>query len=113
MPLATLRTHFEERYLPTPRFVAVSTAEIVDPQVVAISNPDDVPMGQLAKLIAPRVVLSEDKDLRGPGIAPDDWRGAARFAIDVAEGAASQAITSNRATLPIRGGVELVKLLGR
>jgi hypothetical protein len=31
---------------------------------------DDVPTGQLAKLIAPRVVFSEDRHLRQPGLAP-------------------------------------------
>src|SRR5450759_4187972 len=39
-PLATLRTRFEEEYLPAMRFVTVSTMEIADPQVLAIMDPD-------------------------------------------------------------------------
>jgi len=58
VPLVDLRRHFEEEYLPVMRFVRVSAGEVGDPQVLAITDPDDVPMGQLAKLIAPCVVFS-------------------------------------------------------
>ena len=44
---------------------------------IAITDPDDVPTGQLAKLIAPCVVFSEDKHLSKPGLAPPAWRDAA------------------------------------
>jgi hypothetical protein len=38
--------------------------------VLAITDPDDVPTGQLAKLIALCAVFSEDKHPRKPGLAP-------------------------------------------
>ena len=65
-----------------------------EPQVLAITDPDDVPTGQLAKLIAPFIVFSEDKHLRRPGLAPADWRLVAQLAVDVADGPAVAAASS-------------------
>lgn len=113
VPVADLRRHFEEEYLPALRFVKVSTTEIADPQVLAITDPDDVPLGQLAKLIAPCIVFSEDRHLRTPGLAPADWRLAAKFAVDLADGASKQQATGMVAIAPGWAGVELVKLLSR
>ena len=81
--------------------------------MLAITDPDDVPTGQLAKLIAPCVVFSEDKHLRKPSFAPPAWREAAQFGVNLVEGVTGQQITGNLATLPFRGGVELVAFLGR
>lgn len=113
VPVVVLRSRFETEYLPVLRFVTVDASEIVDPQVLAITDPDDVPTGQLAKLIAPCIVFSEDRHLRLPGLAPADWRAVAQFAVDVVEGATGQRVTANAATLPLQGGVELIKFLGR
>jgi hypothetical protein len=113
VPLAVLRERFEAEYLPVLRYVTVDTSAIVNPQVLAITDPDDVPTGQLAKLIAPCVVFSEDKHLRKPGFAPPAWREAAQFGVDLVEGVTGQRITGNLATLPFRGGAELVAFLGR
>lgn len=66
MPLAVLREWFDVR----PTVLTVDTAAIGDPQVLAISDPDDVPTGQLAELIAPCVLFSEDRHLRKPSLAP-------------------------------------------
>jgi hypothetical protein len=55
----------------------------------------------------------EDKHLRKPGLAPPAWREAAQFGVDLVEGATGQRITGNLATLPFRGGAELVAFLGR
>jgi hypothetical protein len=74
VPTKVLRARFEEKYLPVLRFVTADTSDIADPQVLAITDPDDVPSGQLAKLIVPCVVFSEDRHLRKPGLAPEDWR---------------------------------------
>jgi hypothetical protein len=60
VPVHVLRERFEAYYLPALRFVTVDATEIVDPQVLATTDPDDVPSGLLAKLIAPRVVPDED-----------------------------------------------------
>lgn len=113
VPLDTLRARFETQYLPALRYVTVDTTGVADPQVFAITDPDDVPTGQLAKLIAPCVVFSEDRHLRKPGLAPPEWREAAQFAVDLVEGITGQRITGSIATLPFRGGAELVMLLGR
>jgi hypothetical protein len=113
VPLDALRERFEAEYLPALRYVTVDTAAIADPQVLAITDPDDVPTGQLAKLIAPCVVFSEDRHLRKPGLAPPAWRDAAQFAVDLAAGVTGQRITGNLTTLPFRGGAELVAFLSR
>jgi hypothetical protein len=63
---------------------------------------DDVPTGQLAKLIAPCVVFSEHRHLRKLGLAPPTWRDAVQFAVDLARGVTGQRITGNLATLPFR-----------
>jgi len=96
VPVAVLRDRFEANYLPRLRFVTVDTSDVVDPQVLAIPDPDDVPTGQLAKLVAPCVVFSEDRHLRKPGLAPEDWRAVAELRVDLIE--AGQAIRSTRHT---------------
>jgi hypothetical protein len=113
VPVDVLRTRFEDEYLRAMRFVKVSTTDIADPQVLAITDPDDVPLGQLAKLIAPCIVFSEDKHLRKPGLAPADWRMAAQFAIDLIESADAQQATGTVAIAPAWVTVKLIKFLGR
>ncbi len=113
VPLAPLVERFEEDYLPALRFVTVSDVDAPDPQVLAITDPDDVPTGLLAKLIAPCVVFSEDKHLKKPGLAPKEWRKAAAFAVDIAEGAQGQTVTMNAAALPFRLGTVLLTAAGR
>ncbi|MGW3287539.1 hypothetical protein ACWDR3_23185 [Streptomyces sp. NPDC001002] len=113
VPLADLRTRFEEYYLPALRFVTVSDVDAPDAQVMAITDPDDVPTGWLAKLISPCVVFSDDRHLKKPGLAPKRWLDAAEAAVNVAEGFQGQVVTVNVAALPIRGVVELVSLSGR
>ena len=58
-------------------------------------------------------MFSEDKHLREPGLAPPAWREAAQFGVDLVEGVTGQRITGNLATLPFRGGAELIAFLGR
>ncbi|MFJ7189701.1 PIN domain-containing protein [Streptomyces bacillaris] len=113
VPLETLRSHFEAEYLPALRFVTLSNADGLDEQVLAIADPDDVPTGQLAKLVAPCVVLSDDKHLKRPGFAPKDWRKVAMSAVDVGEGRQRQTITANAAALPLQGVAGLVGSAGR
>lgn len=109
--LGELRACFEEEYLPALRFVTMASGQIADPQVAAITDETDVPTGQLAKLIAPCIVFSGDKHLRGPGLAPAQWRGAAKAAVDVADGVTSRNMTSNLAVLPVRGTVGLIRVV--
>lgn len=113
VPLETLRSHFEAQYLPTLRFVTMSETGDLDEQVLAIADPDDVPTGTLAKLVAPCVILSDDKHLKRPGFAPKDWHKAARSAVSIGEGRQRQTITVNAAALPIRGGAGLASIAGR
>ncbi len=91
----------------------MDTTDIADPRVLAITDPDDVPTGQLAKLIAPCAVFSEDRHLCKPGLAPPEWREVAQFGVDLVEGITGQRITGNLAALPFRGGAELIRFLGR
>ena len=113
VPLADLRRHFEDEYLPLMRFVQLSDGDVADPQVLAISDPDDVPLGQLAKLIAPCVVFSEDKSLRRPGLASPDWRLTADSAVDLADSASERQATGVVAAAPGWAAVELIRFLGR
>ncbi|MFJ2649485.1 hypothetical protein ACIO1C_22515 [Streptomyces sp. NPDC087420] len=113
VPLATLRARFEDEYLPTLRFVTVSDMDAPDPQVLAITDPVDVPTGKLAKLIAPCVVFSDDKHLKKPGFAPKRRLDAAEAAVNVAEGFGKQAVTMNAAALPIQGMAGLITFSGR
>jgi hypothetical protein len=112
VPLAVLRKRFEAEYRPVLRYVTVDTAAVADPQVLAITDPDDVPAGQLAKMIAPCVVFSEDKHLRMPGLARPGRPGEGPPRSASTWSKASPA-SGNLATLPFRGGAELVAFLGR
>jgi hypothetical protein len=116
VPVDVLRDRFEKRYLPLLRFATVDMAEIVDPVVLAITDVDDRPTGQLAKLVAPCVVFSEDRHLRKPGLAPDNWRLVASFAVDLVEAASRQhqVVSETKGlTLPVSAGIELCKFVGR
>lgn len=113
VPLASLVEHFEEAYLPALRFVTVSDVDTPDPQVLAITDPDDIPTGRLAMLIAPCVVFSEDKHLTRPGLAPERWRDVAKSAVDIGEGVRDQTNMINVAALPVQGIAGLVTLTGR
>ena len=114
VPLPILRSRFAERYLPLVRFVTVGDRGLLDdPQVIGITDADDVPTGVLAKCIAPCVVFSADKHLRRPGFAPAEWRMVAGAGTDLA--IADDALMGS-AHLSILGGVlvaELVKGTGR
>jgi hypothetical protein len=113
VPVDDLRQSFEEEYLPVLRFVTMSAEQPADSQVLAITDPDDVPLGQLAKLVAPCVVFSEDRHLRRPGLAPADWRRAAGFAVDVADGHGKEQVVGMAAVGPGWGLIELLKFIGR
>lgn len=116
VPVSVLRECFEEHYLPAVRFVSVDTSGITDPQVLAITDPDDVPSGVLAKQIAPCVVFSEDKHLREPGLAPGDWRAAASSGADLVEAALLQYALRqevNAAAMPVPIAVGMTRWLGQ
>lgn len=113
VPLATLRAYFEAEYLPVLRFVTVSETDAPDPQVIAITDPDDVPTGRLAKLIAPCVVFSDDIHLKRPGFAPKRWLDMAKAAVDVTDGHQGQVALMNAAVLPVRGAAGLLSFAGR
>jgi hypothetical protein len=90
---------------------------VADPVVLAITDLDDRPTGQLARLVAPCVVFSEDRHLRRPGLAPDDWRLVTTFAVDLVEAATRQhragSAAVNAFNLPLSVAIELVKFAGR
>ncbi len=113
VPLEDLRSRFEDEYLPAIRFVTVSMPDLLDPQVLAVTDLDDRPTGQLALLTAPVVVFSEDKHLRKPGFASSDWRETARGAAVVAEAAGEQRVMVVAAALPFVGLFRGSDLVGR
>ncbi|MER6828835.1 hypothetical protein ABT352_22835 [Streptosporangium sp. NPDC000563] len=108
-----LRQHFERAYLPALRFVSVQGGDSDDPQVMAITDPDDVPTGQLAKLIAPCVVFSEDRHLRKPGLAPNRWREVARAGVNLNEAVSKRDTAGRVVALPLMGMAGLVKVTAR
>jgi len=103
VPVADLRARFETEYLPAMRFVTMSAEDKPHPQVLAIADLDDRPTGQLALLIAPVIVFSEDKHLKRPGFAPMNWRAAAGFTAAVAEAAIQERATAVALSLPVVG----------
>lgn len=113
IPQAELRARFDSDYLPILRFVTVPEEQIADPQVLQITDPDDVPTGQLAKLISPCVVFSDDKHLQNPGFAPRNWPNVAGHAVDLAKGVAKQNAAGGLAVAPGWGAIALVKFIGR
>jgi hypothetical protein len=113
VPLADLRARFETEYLPVMRFVTMSLEDEPHPQVLEITDPDDRPTGQLALLIAPVIVYSEDKALRRPGFAPANWRAAAGHTAVVAEAAGEERVAGIALYLPVAGVWNSSGALGR
>jgi hypothetical protein len=113
VPLADLRARFETEYLPVMRFVTMSPEDESHPQVLEITDPDDRPTGQLALLIAPVIVYSEDKALRRPGFAPANWRAAAGHTAVVAEAAEQERVAGIALYLPVAGVWSSSGALGR
>ena len=86
---SVLASLWQDHYAPHIRFVDAGQLKVDDPRVsaVALSDPDDVPTAVLALMLAPSLVLSDDrKDLVAPGIAAPDWFGAVRFGMVVVRG---------------------------
>jgi hypothetical protein len=103
VPLADLRARFEEEYLPVMRFVTMSAEDQPDPRVLEITDLDDRPTGQLALMIAPVIVFSEDKHLKRPGFAPPDWRATAGHTAVVAEAAGQEGAAGMAMYIPVAG----------
>lgn len=86
---SVLASLWRDHYAPHIRFVDAGQLQVEDPRVraVAVRDPDDVPTAVLALMLAPSLVLSDDrKDLVAPGIAAPDWFGAVRFGMVVVRG---------------------------
>ncbi len=115
--LGKLRRCFEERYLPHIRWVDTSIETINDARVALVIEQDltDVPTAQLASLIAPCLVVSGDKHLRRPGVAPAEWVAALGHGTEIVEGADQQDGLSTAVALPVAlvlgGGAHLGKKL--
>jgi len=67
-----LRSVIERRYLPRIPVVCTSSVGQVHwmPSVEDVSDPDDIPHVQVARLCSARVIYSHDRHLRSPGFAP-------------------------------------------
>lgn len=103
--LSELRACFEEQYLPLLRFATISEAALLEDDIQLITDADDRPTGALAKLVAPCLVFSEDRDLRRPGFAPERWRESAGAAADVATGDLALQSATAMVGLPAAGAV--------
>lgn len=77
IPEETMRGCWEDDYLPDIRWVETDGNGLTDARVAEVTDATDRPTAVLASLIAPCLVLAEDKSLRRPGYAPDRWRDAA------------------------------------
>ena len=104
-PLPALIRHFEVEYLPCIRFVDPGERATDDHMAAAVAalDPDDEPTARLARLLAPVVVLSADKDLRRPGLAPEDWRETARALVGVVEAELATAGLATAAVASVSG----------
>ena len=102
---------FEEEYLPRIRFADPGTRFPTDEAAAAVAavDPADEPTARLAWLLAPVIVLSGDKDLRRPGLAPSDWRRTAGAVADVAHADAATLAVTAAVMAPTVGTVSLVR----
>ena len=102
---------FEEEYLPRIRFADPGTRSPADEAAAAVGalDPADEPTARLAWLLAPVIVLSGDKHLRRPGLAPADWRRTAGAVADVAHADASTFTATAAVMAPTAGAVSLVR----
>jgi hypothetical protein len=84
---AELQDHFEAHYLERLRFVSIPERHPLeqDPRVAAITDPDDVPTGILATLLAPCVVFTSDRAFIRAGLAPKQWLPTARATVAAGE----------------------------
>jgi hypothetical protein len=98
-----LRACFEEHYLPHIRWVDTSVELIDDSRVALVIQEDlsDAPTAQLASLIAPCLVVSGDKHLRRPGVAPQEWRVALGHGSEVVEASGQQEGLTMAAVVPM------------
>lgn len=115
-PVDDMRRVFEDEYLAHIRWVTVEADHVLDDRVALVTDVTDMPTAQLASLIGPCLVLSEDKSLRRPGFAPDNWRAAAGAGVNVVDGYGTVQVVSAAAVLPpyglVRGGIKLGGAVG-
>ncbi len=111
--LQDLRTCFEEHYLPNIIWVQVANGYGHDLRVTEVTDPSDVPTAHLASLIAPCIVFSEDKSLRRPGFAPEQWRPAAGATVTVIDSQSGQETIAMGAGLPVVGAFKGSLAIGR
>lgn len=113
LSIEALRACFETAYLPHIRWVRVASGLGHDERVSEVTDVTDVPTAHLATLIAPCVVLSEDKSLRRPGFAGNQWRDVAGSTLAVAETLAHQQGLALGVSLPAIGSFKGAAALSR
>lgn len=113
LSLSVLRNRFETAYLPILRFVTVSMPEQIHSQILSILDLDDRPTGQLAQLIAPVIVFSDDKDLINPGFSQRGWRDTAKSTAIIAEGRVQEVMIGTLLSLPVEAIFFVSARLGR
>ncbi|GAA3164025.1 hypothetical protein GCM10010531_15240 [Blastococcus jejuensis] len=113
LSIDALRACFETAYLPHIRWVRVASGFGHDERVLLVTDMTDVPTAHLASLIAPCVVLSEDKSLRRPGFAGNQWREVAGSTVAVAETLAHQQGLALGVSLPTVGSFKAATAFSR
>lgn len=82
---ALIRDDFENVHLPLIRFVSVPDEVPSRSRSSKITHATDIPTGYLSELIAPCILFSRDRHLKGPGLAPQDWLSVAKATVDAGE----------------------------
>lgn len=113
LAISVLRSCFETAYLPYIRWVSVARGYGHDDRVALVTDITDVPTAHLASLIAPCVVLSDDKSLRRPGFAAQQWHEVAGSTAAVVETLSDQEGLVLAVGLPTVGSVKAVTALSR
>ena len=115
VPEELFRRCLEDEYLPVLTWVERDADPLTDARVGLVTDETDVPTAELASLIAPCVVLSGDRHLRRPGIAPDDWRLAAGHGAEIDRAVGEQqgiVMAAGSPALVVVGGVKLAERVG-
>lgn len=113
-PLEELTRRFQDEYLPRIRFVDPGPRVATDDAAAAVAmmDSDDEPTAVLASLLAPSLVVSGDKHLHAPGLAPADWRRLATAGAEVAAVEQAKAGLALAVVGSVSGSAAMVRWVG-
>jgi hypothetical protein len=105
---------WESKYLPIVRFVDMDMCPVDDARVAAVGLRDleDEPVGRLAVLLSPSLLLSRDAHLDGLGMAGGDWvrlAVAGRDAMLPTQAAVGVSLPAAAITVGVQSGVDFLR----